>query len=314
MKTYPRLIQKLFCEPLLVLPSTFSTFERALLQRLGLPFDGEIRDPHIGRKTTRVRIGDKEVEETTEEAVRAETPAARTQRRINNVLTIYGSVAVISIDGVIDKRISDYELDCYGGVDLADVDAAIAQVAANPLIARVVFDFNTPGGSAAGVPETAARIRRLGDFKNNGGAAKETRARVELLCCSAGQWLAAQCDSTDAAPSATLGSIGVYCALLDQTKWMDNEGLKVNLIKAGKFKAMGASFKALEDDERALLQTRIDGMWSHFKATVREGRGDVAESTMQGQSFKADEAKQLNLVDAITSESLDEYVSRLMTS
>ncbi len=311
MKTYPRLIQKLFFEPLLVLPSTYATFERALLQRLGMPFAAEPPMPLV-QSTKVVRMGDKEIEETETKPACAETPAARTQRRVNQVLTVYGDVAVITIDGVIDKRISDFELDCYGGVDLADIDAAISQVAANPRISTVVFDINSPGGSAAGVPETAARIRQLGDFKNAGGAAKETHARVELLCCSAAQWLAAQCDITSAAPSATMGSIGVYCALLDETGWLEKEGLKVNLIKAGKYKAMGASFKALEEDERTLLQTRIDGMHGDFKSAILESRGDVADSTMQGQSFRADEAKQLNLVDAISPASLDEYVSSLL--
>ena len=312
MKTYPQLIKKLFCDPLLVLPSTYATFERALLQRLGMPFDNQVLDVHAGHKITARAKHDLEDDDETE--ARVETPAERTQRRINNITTIYGSVAVISIDGVIDKRLSDFEVDCYGGLDLADVDAAIAQVGANPRIQRVVFDFNTPGGSAAGVPETADRIQWLGKYKSQGGAGKETRARVELLCASAGQWLAAQCDVTDAAPSATLGSVGVYCALLDQSGWLEKEGLKVNLIKAGQYKAMGANFKPLEDDARALLQGRIDGMWAEFKESVREGRGDVAESTMQGQTFRADEAKKLNLVDNITAESLDEYVSRLMTS
>lgn len=302
---FANLAHKLFCTPLLVLPTTYATFERALLQRMGMPFDGQAVDPWASRVRAR-----KDEDDAPPEA-QAVTPAEKAQRRVNRILSTHGSVAVISIDGVIDKRMSDSELDCYGGVDLNDVDAAIAQVAEDSRIRRVVFDFNTPGGSSAGVAETAARIRQLGAYKNAGGASKETRARVELLCCSAGQWLAAQCDFTDATPSATLGSIGVYCALLDQTGWLEQMGLKVNLMKAGKYKAMGASFKELEDEERAMLQASVDTLWKEFKNDVRQGRGDVAEESMQGQSFRADEAKRRGLVDNLDASSLDEYVAAL---
>lgn len=308
MKSYPRLARKLFCEPLLVLPSTYATFEHALLSRMGMGSMEAPADPWAFHK---MRVHD-EVEEA-DARPRAETPAERAQRRINNVMSIYGNVAVISIDGVIDKHLSEWDLACYGGVDLDDIDAAISQVSMNPRVDSVLFYFNTPGGTATGVPETAARIKALGAFKSAGGAGKETRARVDMLCASAGQWLASQCDMTSVAPSATMGSIGVYSALLDQTGWMAQQGLKVNLIKSGAFKAMGASFKEMTDDERGMFQNRCDDLWSQFKAAVRDGRGqDVAESTMQGQTFTATNAKKLGLADEISPASLDEYVTEMM--
>lgn len=316
MKTYAHLVQKLFFSPLLVLPTTYATFERALLQRLGLPFDAEFADPHAAAFRARPRAHDDNPDLIDDGAAapRAETASERQQRRINRVMKTYGSVAVITVDGAIDKRMSEWDLACYGGTDLADLDAAISQVANNRAIDHVVFDFNSPGGSSAGVPETAARIKQLGAYKASGGAGKQTHARVELLCCSAAQWLASQCDRTSAAPSATVGSIGVYSALLDQTGWLEKNGLKVNLIKAGKFKAMGSSLKVLEDEERAMIQGRVDELWAEFKAAVRDGRGDVAESTMQGQCFTAAEAKKLGLIDSISPESLDEYVAGLLSA
>jgi protease-4 len=314
MKLYTHHVQKLFFSPLLVLPSTYQTFERALLQRMGLPFDAEFRDPHAFRRGARMHDDNPDlVGEDDAKPPRVETASERAQRRINGVMKTYGSVAVISVEGAIDKRMSDYELDCYGGTDLADLDAAIMQVGNTRSIDHVVFDFHSPGGSAAGVPETAARIKWLGDFKSNGGAGKQTTARVELLCASAAQWLAAQCDKTVAAPSATVGSIGVYSALLDQTGWLEKNGLKVNLIKAGKFKAMGSSMKPLEDDERAMLQEHVDALWAQFKTAVRDGRKmDISEADMQGQCFTAAQGKKSGLVDSISPDSLDEFVGKLL--
>jgi len=301
MKTYTHLAQKLFFSPLLVLPTTYATFERALLQRMGLPFNPQFADPHAFGLKLDAAPG----------AARMASASQRQQQRVDGILSVYGDVAVISIDGVIDKRISDWDMMCYGGADLADVDAAIAQVSADASISTVIFDINSPGGSAAGVPETAARIRALGDFKKNGGGGKETHARVEILCASAAQWLASQCDVISACPSATLGSVGVYSALLDETGWLEKEGLKVNLIKAGKFKAMGASFKPIEDAERAMLQERVDALYAQFKAEVTSRR-EVADDAMQGQTFTAAAAKKNGLCDNLNSATLDEYVSALL--
>jgi signal peptide peptidase SppA len=298
MKTYPLHFQKLFCEPLMVLESTRITFERALLQRMGLVPTAMPAAP--------VLVG-------TDLEPRAETPAQRKQRRVNGVMQTFGQVAVITIDGVIDKRLSDYELDCFGGVDLNDIDAAITQAHEDPRIETVVFDFNSPGGSVTGVPETAARIKQLGNFKNAGGAAKETRARVEALCGSAAYYLASQCDTIDAAPSAVLGSIGVYCAFMDESRALEMQGYKVELIKAGAFKAMGASFKPLSDEERGMMQAEVDRLWSEFKGAVSGSRPGVPASAMEGQTFRGELAKKNDLCDALDPSSLDEYVAGLLT-
>ncbi|WP_172682970.1 S49 family peptidase [Verrucomicrobium spinosum] len=78
-------------------------------------------------------------------------------------------------------------------------------------------------------------------------------------------WLASQADVIAAAPSSCIGSIGVYMALLDETRALEMEGYTVNLIKAGKHKAMGASFQKLTDEERAIFQGQVDSIYADFK-------------------------------------------------
>lgn len=281
MKVYPHLFAKLFATPLLLTPATREAFERELLGRMGNFNPASSSD--------------------------LPSPITRSEsatRRMNAMAEVFGSVGIIHINGVIDKGMSDFEAECYGGCDLNDVCNALGMFAADPRIERIVLAINTPGGSATGVSETAARIAAMRDTH-------EIHAFIDNQCCSAGYWIASQCDWIACAPSAITGSIGVYMALLDQTKALEMDGLKVNLIKAGRLKAMGASFKELTDEERALLQKSCDALYAEFTLACSANRA-ISNESMQGQSMTGKDALAANVVDELTSMTLDEYVASLL--
>lgn len=274
MKTLPRLSAKLFRSPLLLEESTRKGLESSLLA-------------HMGRTEQKASDWFDDDDE----------------REPKELFQRFGSVAVISIHGVLDKRISMLEEFCYGACNLERVDEALGQAAEDATITRVVLDVHSPGGSVTGVPETAQRIAEM---------RKEVHAFVACQACSGAQWLISQADVIVANPSASVGSIGVYMALLDQTRALEMEGLAVNLIRSGDYKAAGASFKKLTDSERALFQAQCDRIYEQFKAAVRANH-DVADETMQGQTFSAEEGSRLGLVDRLTIQTLDEYVNSLLT-
>jgi protease-4 len=224
-------------------------------------------------------------------------------RRMQRVFEKRSNLGIVRVYGAIDKGLSELEMECFGGCDLADVDRALAAAESDTSINTVLLEMNTPGGSVVGVPETAARIARLRQRK-------EVHAFTETMCCSAGIYLASQADHFACTPSATVGSIGVYMAMVDQTRAMEMAGLKVNLMKAGKFKAMGSSFKELTDEERALLQAEVDKIHKDFKAAVTTLRA-VKDADMQGQWFNGTEAKARNIVDEVTFKNADEWAAEL---
>ncbi len=281
MKSYPRLFQKLFCEPLMLHGSTRLAFETALIQRMtgegpSLPVAAAIEDDMTPRN-----------------------------KRVERIYQTVGKVAVISIDGVIDKRVSAFDMECYGGVDLADVDAALAHAQSDPRIEKIVLDIASPGGSVIGVQETYSRILALTETK-------EVHAFINSMACSAGYYLASACDLIAAAPSSIVGSIGVYIALLDASRYYENQGLAMNFIQGGKWKTMGTEWKPLADEERARLQERVDASYAQFKAAVNARRPQVQDETMQGQWMDATEGQALGLVDELTVATLDEYVTSLL--
>jgi protease-4 len=178
----------------------------------------------------------------------------------------------------------------------------------------VVLSINSPGGSVTGIPESAARVAAL-------TKTKEVHAFVDAMACSAAYYIASQADHIAAAPSAILGSIGVYMAVLDATRNLEMEGYKVDLITAGKYKAMGSPFKPLSSEERAMLQSSCDALHADFRAAVKSGRRaatdagghqTVADSAMEGQWFDGKQALENRLVDELTGANLDEYVAALL--
>lgn len=287
MKTYPHLFTKLFCQPLMITESVRYSLERALLNRMGLAG----QSPQA-----------------------AVMPQETAQYRTERISETFGNVAVLHMDGIIDKHISNFEMECYGGFDIADFDRAISQVQANPKIERVVLNINSPGGTVTGIPETAARVAEL-------TKTKEVHAFVDAMACSAAYYVASQADHIAAAPSAILGSIGVYLSLIDLTRAAEMEGIKVEMITAGKYKAMGSPFKPLTEEERGMLQKSVTDIHAQFRAAVKSGRRaptergghqTVSDSAMEGQAFDGADALSARLVDELTGKNLDEYVAGLI--
>jgi protease-4 len=204
---------------------------------------------------------------------------ALTQEDTETVNTIPG-VAIITVEGVIGKRLGMIE-QCMGGCDVDNISAQIDEAMADESVSKIVFDFNTPGGTVTGVPELAAKIAEVSKVK-------QTIAYVDVLCASAGYYMASQCSQVFSAPSAELGSVGVYSIYLDETRAIEDAGLKVNAISAGTYKLAGASFKPMTDDERAMFQKDVDRMYVDFKAAVTSNRS-IADEDLQGQCFTGDD-------------------------
>lgn len=295
MKIFPHLFDKLFCQPLMILESVRFSLESSLLEHMGMATAGPAYRS-FGQPG--------EADEKTIEWMKMREETKRSWR-IEQIYQTYGNVAVVNIAGVIDKHLSNADLDCYGGCDLADVDKALMIAEQDPKIERIVLAINSPGGSVQGVPETAARVARLRQ-------SKEVRSYVDGMSASAAFYIGSQADHIDVTPSSQIGSVGVYCTILDRSRELDLKGVKVELIKAGKYKAMGSPFKPLIDEEREMIQTRVTRLHNEFREAVNGSRPQVKLDDMEGQCFDGRESVARGLADATTTLNLDEYISRLL--
>jgi signal peptide peptidase SppA len=230
-------------------------------------------------------------------------PARRADHHAPTVpAPVLGGTAVIRFFGICAKRISAMEADC-GGVSLETLQQELALAVANPRVSRIVLHIDSPGGTITGIPELVTRLREWSQIK-------PIYAFADNLCASAAYWLSTGCTALFATPTADLGSIGVYMAVIDESEAFAEAGYRMVLIKAGERKAEGARGLPIEPETIARWQAEVDAIYAQFTAAVLAVRPGVADSTMQGQAFMGTEALALGLCDQLVTD-LDDLLAQL---
>lgn len=204
-----------------------------------------------------------------------------------------GTVAVVPILDVIGRKFSSALYS--SGVTSIDVFQRLVKTAAeDPAVDAIVLSIDSPGGVAMGTPEAAESVHRAQTIK-------PVIAFADGLMDSAAYWIASQANAIYAMPSADVGSIGAYLAVLDYSRAAEMDGIRVELFRSGKHKGMGYPGTSLTDEQRAMLQASVMDIAGKFKAAVRSGRGRmISDDVMQGQSFSVEEAMRNGLIDSVT--------------
>jgi signal peptide peptidase SppA len=212
-------------------------------------------------------------------------------------------VAGISIRGVIAHRMGGMD-DMSGGTSAERIGAMLKHVAADDSIGTIIYDIDSPGGTVPGVQELASQMFAL-------RGQKKQIAQVNDLAASAAYWLASQADEIVSIPSGTAGSIGVFTVHQDLSEALAKEGIKIDVIKAGKYKVEGNPFEPLSEEGRAFIQARVDEAYGQFVKDVARGRGvnvsDVKGGYGEGRALSAKDALKAGLIDRIAT--FDETLS-----
>jgi len=217
-------------------------------------------------------------------------------------------VAIVPIRGVIAHRMGMMD-DTSGGTSCERISAMLQRVMADASIGTIVLDVDSPGGTVTGCQELAGEI-----FELRGRGTKRIVAVVNGLMASAAYWIASQADEIVCIPSGSAGSIGVFCAHEDLSAALEQEGIKITLISAGTYKTAGNPTEPLSDDERAVLQARVDEAYRQFVNDVARGRGvtpaAVRHGYGEGRVLTATDAKAAGLIDRIAT--MDATLARLV--
>lgn len=263
---YPLIAAKVFNEPWAVTDETLAAIWRAVAEGVALPVPRAI-GPDWPREE--------------DEEDEANEPDGR------------GMSRVIPVFGILGKHLDSMEMAC-GGCSMDRVSALLTAADKDPDCERIVMAFHSPGGTVMGTPELAAKIRDV-------GTRKPVIAFTDGQCCSAALWLASQADTFLCSPSSMVGSVGVRCLVLDQSEKLAKEGIKVESFTSGKFKDLGASYKPLSDEERAMLTARVDSIGKAFRAALTASRTIAAED-MEGQTFSGEEAVAKGFSDGLAND------------
>lgn len=193
---------------------------------------------------------------------RAATPAA-------GMAPGYGcavdGVAIIPVAGPL-LNFGVRDLGEWGATSYGWLTAGIEAARADPAVRAVLLAIDSPGGVVAGIEATTDALRGL-------AAVKPLVAHVDGLGASAAYWLAAQAPEISLTSMSLVGSIGVYAAHMEFSKYLEKLGITATVIKSGAVKAEGNPYEPLSDAARTRLQAQVDDMRQTFAEAVAAGRG-----------------------------------------
>jgi protease-4 len=204
-------------------------------------------------------------------------------------------VAVVPVEGTIAS--AD---DSLGGTQptvtpegLAD---ALRQAGRDPSVAAVVLEINSPGG---GVTASDVMHQSVLDFKENTG--KPVVVSMGDTAASGGYYISTAADRIVANETTLTGSLGVIFQLTNFAEAADKYGIKQEVIKSGKYKDIGNSFRELKPEEREIFQSLVDESYAEFVDVISEGRNIPEERVREiadGRVYSGLQAEELGLVDS----------------
>lgn len=200
-------------------------------------------------------------------------------------------LGVLHINGPLAKNISEEDVE-LGILSVDQISMCLDAMANDDSISNIVLVFNSPGGETVGIEELGRKIADI-------DTVKPVYAWTSTQASSAAYWLASQCRKIGMTPSATVGNIGVYSLVLDETVSMKNSGVEIVPISSGKYKLIGHSFHKLTDEEKNIIQTDVNNQHTKFKQTILSKRPNVAEDAMEGLSYEGQAALDKKLADIV---------------
>jgi protease IV len=206
-----------------------------------------------------------------------------------------GKIAAIPVEGTIAAADSS-----LGGVQptvtpegLAD---ALRQAADDPNVRAVVLEVNSPGG---GVTASDEMHQSIVDFKED--TDKPVVVSMGDTAASGGYYISAPADRIFANETTITGSLGVIFQLNNFTELADKYGYKQEVIKSGRFKDIGNSFRDITPEEREIFQNLVDQSYDEFVGVISSGRGipeDRVREIADGRIYSGESAKRLDLIDS----------------
>ena len=147
---------------------------------------------------------------------------------------------------------------------------------------------------------------------------KPTVAFIREVGASGGYWVASACDYIIADPFSITGSIGVLSTSLNVADLLKRYNVTYEELKGGKYKDIGTPYREMREDERALLQQRIDMIHNAFISEIAKNRNMPYEKAVEvstGIFYLGTQAKTLGLVDQVgNQDDVEEYLKHVLNA
>lgn len=217
-------------------------------------------------------------------------------------------VAIIPISGSLTAH-SSFWTWLAGGQSYDSIRSSLVAAADDSSIKHILLNIDSPGGSVAMLQDAADLISEVGKIK-------PVTAYTGGSMQSAAYFLGANAKKVVASQMAQVGSVGVMAVLREQSKAMEEAGVKAHVIKTGKFKALGNPYEPISEDDLKIIEARLQPLHEAFVDHVASARsiprGTVSTKIANGMTFSAQEALDLKLIDGIGT--LDSVVGQIRKS
>jgi protease-4 len=203
-----------------------------------------------------------------------------------------GNVAHIQITGPIIAQGSGGFM---GGsmAESTEIIRLIERASENPDVVAILFEINSPGGTAVASSEIAQAIEDTN---------KTTVAWIREVGASGGYWVASASDHIVANPMSITGSIGVIASYIEFGGTLERYNASYRRLVSGEYKDMGTPFKEMTPSEVDIMQKNLDLIREMFVEEVVQNRGlsrDAVSEAADGRFYLGTQAFELGLIDQL---------------
>ncbi len=208
----------------------------------------------------------------------------------------YARVAIVDVDGLI------LDTPFVGPLSVGENPVAVFReklkaIEMDPCVKAVVLRINSPGG---GVAACQMMRRDLEKFRQ--------RTHLPVVAClmdvAAGgaYYIASAADQVVVGQASVTGGIGVIINLFNLRDLMAQFNIIPQLVKSGEHVDIGTSARALDPDEKAILQTMSDEFHKQIQLDIANSRpkfDPAGGTTFDGRIFTGTQAVTRGLADHI---------------
>ncbi|RME55551.1 signal peptide peptidase SppA [Candidatus Woesearchaeota archaeon] len=203
-----------------------------------------------------------------------------------NNMDLSNKIVVIEVKGPIGIENNLFVKSSEENI-IDDLDEA----AKDDSVKGIILEIDSNGGTPVASKEVADKIKSIG---------KPVVALVKGAALSGAYWVASSSDKIVADELSLLGSVGVRGSFLQFSGFLKDHDIEYERLVAGKYKDAASPFKGLTDDEKDMLQKKLDLIHDYFIEDVKANRklsDDEVKRIRTAELFLGKEAKELNLVD-----------------
>ncbi len=166
----------------------------------------------------------------------------------------------------------------------------------NEDVKAIVLRINSPGGS---IVASEVLWRELSEAQKE----KPLIASMSNYAASGGYYLAAPADTIVAQPNTITGSIGIFGILFNTKGLLNNKlGITTDVVSTGTYSDFLNPTKAMSEEEKAIMQKKVEEGYDTFIQRVADGRDMSREEVIAiagGRVWSGTMAKTIGLVDVI---------------